>query len=163
MSRFPLTSLGQTTLQEEFSHRMRDRPALAERIQEAVADDTNLSENSEYQTALLDHQLNEARILELEDQLARAEVIDVSKLSGDEIKFGATVTLVDADTNEKRIWQLVGEPESDVTSGKISVNSPVGRALIGRKKGMTVEVLAPTGPNEFKITKVEWRSQISHP
>jgi transcription elongation factor GreA len=163
MSRFPLTSLGQTTLQEEFSHRLRDRPALAERIQEAVADDTNLSENSEYQTALLDHQLNEARILELEDQLARAEVIDVSKLSGDEIKFGATVTLVDADTNEKRIWQLVGEPESDVTSGKISVNSPVGRALIGRKKGMTVEVLAPTGPKEFKITKVEWRSQISHP
>ena len=127
MITFPLTTAGHTALQEELNRRLRvDRPGLADRIQEAIADESNLAENSEYQAALADQQLNEARILELEDQLARAEVIDVSKLSGDQIKFGATVTLIDEDTKEKSVWQIVGEPESDVLHGKISINSPIG-------------------------------------
>jgi transcription elongation factor GreA len=110
MSTLPLTSAGHSALQEELKRRLRvDRQGLAERIQDAIADESNLAENSEYQAALADQQLNEARILELEDQLARAEVIDVSRLSGNEIKFGATVTLVDEDTKEKNVWQIVGE------------------------------------------------------
>ena len=158
MITFPLTTAGHTALQEELNRRLRvDRPGLADRIQEAIADESNLAENSEYQAALADQQLNEARVLELEDQLARAEVIDVAKISGDQIKFGATVTLIDEDTKEKRVWQLVGEPESDVLHGKISINSPIGRALIGQKKGATVEVIAPTGIKTFQIKKIEWR------
>ena len=157
MSTFPLTTAGHNALQEELNRRLRiDRPALADRVQEAIADESNLAENSEYQAALADQQLNESRILALEDQLLRAEIIDVSKLSGDEIKFGATVTLVDEDTKEKNVWQIVGEPESDVSSGKISVNSPIGRALIGQKQGMTIEVIAPAGVKAFQIKKVEW-------
>ena len=156
MSTFPLTTAGHNALQEELNQRLRiDRPALADRVQEAIADESNLAENSEYQAALADQQLKEW-ILALEDQLLRAEIIDVSKLSGDEIKFGATVTLVDEDTKEKNVWQIVGEPESDVSSGKISVNSPIGRALIGQKQGMTVEVIAPAGVKAFQIKKVEW-------
>ena len=145
MITFPLTPAGHTALQEELNRRLRvDRPALADRIQEAIADEPNLAENSEYQAALTDQQLNEACILELENQLVRAEVIDVSKLSGDQIKFGATVTLIDEDTKEKSIWQIVGEFESDVPQRRISINSPIGRALIGQKKGATVEVTTPT-------------------
>ena len=110
MITFPLTRAGHIALQEDLNRRLRvDRPALADRIQEAIADDPNLAENSEYQAALADQQLNEACILELENQLLRAEVIDVSKLSGDQIKFGATVTLIDEDTKEKSVWQIVGE------------------------------------------------------
>ena len=110
MITFPLTRAGHIALQEELNRRLRvDRPALADRIQEAIADDPNLAENSEYQAALADQQLNEACILELENQLLRAEVIDVSKLSGDQIKFGATVTLIDEDTKEKSVWQIVGK------------------------------------------------------
>ena len=147
MSRIPITTAGQIALQNELDRRLRlDRQAFAERIQSAISADTNLAENSEYQAALTEQQINEARILELEDQLARAEVIDVSKLSGEAIKFGATVTLVAQDTKEKNVWQIVGEPESNVSSGKISIKSPVGRALIGQKKGSTIEVVVPTGP-----------------
>jgi transcription elongation factor GreA len=158
MITFPLTTAGHAVLREELDRRLRvDRPALANRIQEAVADETNLAENSEYQTALLDQQLNDVRILELEDQLARAEVINVSNLSGNEIKFGATVTLIDEDTKERSVWQLVGESESNALQGKISITSPIGRALIGQKKGTTVEVVTPTGIKAFRIKKVEWR------
>lgn len=158
MSTFPLTTAGHVALREELDRRLRvDRPALADRIQEAVADESNLAENSEYQTALLDQQLNDARILELEDRLARAEVINVSNLSGNEIKFGATVTLIDEDTKERSVWQLVGESESNALQGKISITSPIGRALIGQKKGATVEVVTPTGIKAFQIKKVEWR------
>ena len=158
MITFPLTTAGRTALQDELNRRLRvDRPSLADRIQEAIADESNLAENSEYQAALADQQLNEARILELEDQLARAEVIDVSKLSGDQIKFGATVTLIDEDTKEKSVWQIVGKSESDVTQRKISINSPIGRALIGQKKGATVEVATPTGVKAFQIKKIGWR------
>src|SRR5881296_2143511 len=93
----------------------------------------------------------------LESELARAEVIDVSKLSGDTIKFGATVTLVDEDTDKKQVWQLVGEPEADAKQGKISITSPLARALIGKTKGANVEVVTPGGAKAYEVKKVEFR------
>ena len=101
--------------------------------------------------------VNEGRIAELEDKLARAEVIDVSKLSGDTITFGATVTLIDEDTDKKAVYQIVGEVEADAKKGKISITSPLARALIGKKKGVSVEVVAPGGAKAYEIAKVEWR------
>jgi transcription elongation factor GreA len=152
-----MTSAGHSALEDELNHRIGgERPKLVRRIREAIADDTNLAENSEYQAAKVDQETNEARIVELEDKLARAEVIDVSKLSGDTIKFGATVTLIDEDTKEKKVWQIVGEPEADANSGKISVNSPVARELIGKAKGSSVEVMAPGGVKAYRVQKVEW-------
>ena len=84
-------------------------------------------------------------------------LIDISKLSGDTIKFGATVTLIDEDTDKKAVWQIVGEPEADAKKGRISITSPLARALIGKKKGASVEVVAPGGAKAYEITKVEWR------
>jgi transcription elongation factor GreA len=152
-----MTAAGHAALEDELKQRIRvDRPRLVQRIQEAIADDSNLAENSEYQAAKTEQEINEARVAELEDKLARAEVIDVSKLSGDTIKFGATVTLIDEDTGEKKVWQIVGEPEADVKNGKISVTSPTARALIGMAKGATVEVEAPGGVKAYKIRQVRW-------
>jgi transcription elongation factor GreA len=157
MSKLPMTAAGHAALEDELKQRIRvERPRLVQRIQEAIADDSNLAENSEYQTAKTEQEINEARIAELEDKLARAEVIDVSKLSGDTIKFGATVTVIDEDTGEKKVWQIVGEPEADVKNGKISVTSPTARALIGKTKGATVEVEAPGGEKAYKIRQVQW-------
>src|SRR5262249_19300302 len=126
------------------------------RIQEAIADDSNLAENAEYHAAKTEQELNEARITELEDKLAHAEVIDVSKLSGDTITFGATVTLIDEDTGDKKLWQIVGEPEADAGKGRISVTSPIARALIGKARGASVEVIAPGGAKSYKVRQVEW-------
>jgi transcription elongation factor GreA len=157
MSKLPMTAAGHAALEDELKQRIRaERPRLVQRIQEAIADDSNLAENSEYQTVKTEQEINEARIAELEHKLARAEVIDVSKLSGDTIKFGATVTLIDEDTAEKKVWQIVGEPEADVKKGKISVTSPTARALIGKTKGATVEVEAPGGVKAYKIRQVQW-------
>src|SRR5499427_10818915 len=157
MSKLPITATGQTALEDELNERTRvERPRLVQRIQEAIADDSNLAENSEYQAAKAEQEINEARIAELEDKLARAEVIDVSKLFGDTIKFGATVTLIDEDTGEKKVWQIVGEPEADVKNGRISVTSPIARSLIGKTKGATVEVDAPGGARVYKIRDVGW-------
>jgi transcription elongation factor GreA len=116
-----------------------------------------LSENAEYHAAKESQSLNEGRIAELEDRLARAEVIDVSKLSGDTIKFGATVTLIDEDTDERKVWQIVGEPEADAKKGRISITSPLARALIGKTKGASVEVVTPGGAKAYEVKKVEWR------
>jgi transcription elongation factor GreA len=157
MSKLPMTAAGHSALEDELKQRVRiERPHLVERIQAAIADDSNLAENSEYQAAKTEQEINEARIAELEDKLARAEVIDVSKLSGDTITFGATVTLSDEDTGEKKVWQIVGEPEADVKQGKISVTSPIGRALIGKTRGATVEVEAPGSSKAYKIAQVRW-------
>ncbi len=152
-----MTAAGHSALEDELKHRIRvERAHLIERIQEAIADDSNLAENSEYHAAKTEQELNEARIAELEDKLVRAEVIDVSKLSGETIKFGATVTLMDEDTGEKKVWQIVGEPEADASKGMISVTSPTARALIGKAKGDVVEVEAPAGAKVYKIRRVEW-------
>jgi transcription elongation factor GreA len=154
MNKLPMTAAGYSVLERELKHRMQlDRPRLIERIQEAIADDSNLAENAEYQAAKSEQEMNEARIAELEDKLARAEVIDVSKLSGDTIKFGATVSLIEEDTGENKVWQIVGEPEADALVGRISVTSPIARALIGRTKGETVEVETPGGARVYQIRK----------
>jgi len=133
-----------------------ERPRIIEHIAEARSHG-DLSENAEYHAAKEEQAHNESRIAEIEDKLARADVIDIGKLSGDTIKFGATVTLIDEDTDKKTVWQIVGEPEADAKRGRISVTSPLARALIGKKKGTTVEVMAPGGPKAYEITKVEWR------
>jgi transcription elongation factor GreA len=157
MNKLPMTAAGHLALENELTHRIRaERPRLIQRIQEAIADDTNLAENSDYQAVKTEQELNEARIGELEDKLARAEIINVAKLSGDTIKFGATVTLIEEDTGEKKTWQIVGEPEADAHKGKISVASPIARALIGKSKGETIEVEAPSGAKAYKIQQVEW-------
>ena len=157
INKLPMTTVGHSALEDELKHRIgTERPRLIKRIQEAIADDSNLAENSEYQAAKADQEINEGRIAELEDKLARAEVIDVSKLSGDTIKFGATVTLVDETSDEKKVWQIVGEPEANASKGKISVTSPIARALIGKTKDTTVEVEAPGGAKIYKVRKVEW-------
>ena len=152
MRKLPMTAAGYLALENELKHRIRiERPRLIQRIQEAIADDSNLAENSEYQAAKAEQEINEARIVELQDKLARAEVIDVSKLSGDKVKFGATVTLIDEETGERKTWQIVGEPEADARQRKISVLSPIARSLIGQRKGVTVEVSAPGGSKVYKI------------
>jgi transcription elongation factor GreA len=157
MNKLPMTAGGHSALEDELAHRIRiERPRLIQRMQEAIADDSNLAENSEYQAAKADQEMNEARIAELEDKLARAEIIDISKLSGDTIKFGATVTLIEEDTGQKKVWQIVGEPEADPHKGKISVTSPIARALIGKTKGVRVEVEAPSGAKAYKVRQVEW-------
>ena len=157
MNKLPMTAAGHLVLEEELKHRFQvERPRLIQRIQEAIADDSYLAENSEYQAAKTEQEINENRIAELEDKLARAEVIDVSKLSGHTIKFGATVTLMEEDTGEKKVWQIVGEPEADAHKGKISVTSPIARALIGKAKDDTIEVNAPGGAKIYKVRRVEW-------
>ena len=160
MIKFPMTAAGYSALENELKHRVRvERARLIQRIQEAIADDSNLAENSEYQAAKTEQEINEAHIAELEDKLARAEVIDVSKLSGDIIKFAATVTLIDKDTGNKKVWQIVGEPEADANKGRISVTSPIARALIGKTKGATVEVETPGGAKVYEVRQVEWVEQ----
>src|SRR5215813_6330669 len=156
MNTMPMTVAGYSALEDELKHRTQERIRLTQRVQEAIAGDSNLAENSEYLTLNAEQEMNEARIAELEDKLARAEVIQLSKLSGDTIKFGATVTVMDEDTGAKKVWQIVGEPEADAGRGKISVTSPVARALIGKTAGMSVEVEPPGGTKLYRISKVEW-------
>ena len=157
MEKIPMTAEGYSALEAELKHCQQvERPRIIQQITDARTHG-DLSENAEYHAAKESQSLNEGRIAELEDKLARADIIDISKLSGDTIKFGATVTLVDEDTEKKAVWQLVGEVEADAKKGKISITSPLARALIGKKKGASVEVVAPGGAKAYEITKVEWR------
>ena len=157
MEKVPMTAGGYAALEVELKQRQSvDRPRIIEHIAEARSHG-DLSENAEYHAAKEEQSHNEGRIAELEDKLARADIIDISKLSGDTIKFGATVTLVDEDTEEKKVWQIVGEPEANAKAGKISITSPLARALIGKSKGATIEVNAPGGAKGYEIKKVEWR------
>ena len=157
MEKVPMTANGYAALEEELKQRQSvDRPRIIEHIAEARSHG-DLSENAEYHAAKEAQSLNEGRIAELEDKLARADVIDVSKLSGDTITFGATVTLVDEDTDQKKVWQIVGEPEADAKKGRISITSPIARALINKKKGENVEVNTPGGAKAYAIKKIEWK------
>jgi transcription elongation factor GreA len=161
MTKLPMTAVGHSALEHEFMHRLRvERPGLIERVQQAIADDSNLAENAEYHAAIAEQDINEARIAELENKLARAEVIDVAKLSGDVVRFGATVTLTDEDSDEAKVWQIVGEPEADANQGRISVTSPLARALIGNRKGTIVEVETPAGGKAYMVRNVEWRTNV---
>jgi transcription elongation factor GreA len=157
MEKIPMTAEGYTALERELKHRQQvERPRIIQQITDARTHG-DLSENAEYHAAKEAQAHNETRIAELEDKIARADVIDVSKLSGDTVKFGATVTVVDEDTDEKKVWQIVGEPEADAKAGKISISSPLARALVGKKKGASVEVVTPAGAKAFELVKVEWR------
>lgn len=157
MDRVPITIRGFAALEDELKHRQQqERPRIIQAIAEARAHG-DLSENAEYHSAKESQSLNEGRILELESLIGRAEIIDVSKLNGETVKFGATVTLVDEDTEAEKVWQIVGEPEADVKSGRVSVASPIGRALIGKKVGDSVEVHAPGGGKSYEVTKVAFR------
>src|ERR1043165_6734620 len=152
-----MTAAGHEVLENDLKHRQQvERPRIIQQITDARTHG-DLSENAEYHAAKESQSHNEGRIAELEDKLARAEVIDVSKLSGDTVKFGATVTVVDEDTEEKQVWQLVGEPEANAKEGRISITSPLARALVGKKKGAQVEVVTPGGAKAFEVLKVEWR------
>ena len=157
MEKVPMTVQGHVALSEELKRRQQvERPRIIQAISEARAHG-DLSENAEYHSAKEAQSLNEGRIAELEDRLSRAEVIDVSKLSGDTVKFGAIVTLVDEDTEEKKVYQIVGEAEADVKSGRVSITSPTARALIGKKVGDTVEVNTPGGGKSYEVLKVAFR------
>ena len=157
MDKIPMTAAGYTSIETELKHCQQvERPRIIQQITEARTHG-DLSENAEYHAAKEAQSHNEGRIAELEDKLARAEVIDVSKLSGETIKFGATVTLVDEDTEKKQVWQIVGEPEADAKVGRISISSPLARALVGKKKGAQVEVVTPGGAKAYEVLKVEWR------
>jgi transcription elongation factor GreA len=156
MEKIPMTAAGYSQLEAELRQRQSvDRPRIIQQISEARSHG-DLSENAEYHAAKEQQSLNEGRIAELEDKISRAEVIDVSKLSGDTITFGATVTLVDEDTDEQRKFQIVGETEADAKAGRISITSPIGRALIGKKKGASVEVMTPKGAKGYEVLKIEW-------
>ncbi|MEQ8296932.1 MAG: transcription elongation factor GreA [Nitratireductor sp.] len=156
MNKVPMTVRGFEALKEELRWRQQEeRPRIIEAISEARAHG-DLSENAEYHAAKESQSLNEGRVGELEDMIARAEVIDVSKLSGDTVKFGATVELVDEDTEETRTYQIVGDQEADVKSGRISISSPIARALIGKGVGEAIEVNAPGGARGYEIVKLKW-------
>ncbi len=152
-----MTAAGYTALETELKQRQQvERHRIIEQITEARSHG-DLSENAEYHAAKETQSHNEGRIAELEDKLARADVIDVSKLSGETVKFGATVTLIDEDTDKKQVWQIVGEPEADAKAGRISITSPLARALIGKAKGASVEVVTPSGAKAYEVKKIEWR------
>ena len=154
MEKLPITAAGHAALIEELRRRQQEeRPRIITMIAEARAHG-DLSENAEYHSAKEQQSLNEGRIAELEDKIARADVIDLSKLSGKTIKFGATVTLDDEDTDEEKKYQIVGETEADVKSGRVSITSPIARALIGKTVGDTVEVNAPGGGKSYEVLNV---------
>ncbi len=156
MIKVPMTGSGFAAIKEELRWRQQEeRPRIIEAIAEARSHG-DLSENAEYHAAKESQSLNEGRISELEDLIARADVIDVSKLSGDKVKFGATVDVVDEDTEEKKTYPIVGDMEADVKSGRISISSPIARALIGKEVGDTIEVNAPGGARGYEIVDLRF-------
>src|SRR6185295_13122291 len=156
MDRIPMTAAGHRVLEDEVRHlKTVERPSIIKMIAEARAHG-DLSENAEYHAAKERQGFIEGRVMDLEDKLSRAEVIDVSKLSGKTVKFGAIVTLADEDTDAKMKYQIVGDLEADAKKGKISISSPIARALIGKTAGDTVEVTAPGGARSYEILKVQF-------
>ena len=157
MEKVPMTIEGYKTLEEEL-HRLKsvERPRIIQQISDA-REHGDLSENAEYHAAKEAQGMNEAKVAELEDKISRAEVIDVSKLSGDTVKFGATVTLEDEDSGEKVKYKIVGDAEANVRDGKVSISSPIARALIGKSKGDSAEVTTPKGSRSYEILKLEYK------
>ncbi len=157
MERVPMTIEGFRTLEAELQRlKSEERPRIIQAISEARAHG-DLSENAEYHAAKEQQGFNEARVADIEDRISRADVIDTSKLSGTTMKFGATVTLVDEDTDEKVKYKIVGDSEASVRDGKISISSPIARALIGKSKNDTAEVTTPKGARSYQILKIEWK------
>ncbi|MFV2053863.1 transcription elongation factor GreA [Aliiroseovarius sp. YM-037] len=153
MEKIPMTRAGHTALDQELKNlKSVERPAIIRAIAEA-REHGDLSENAEYHSAREKQSFIEGRIKELESILSLAEVIDPSKLSG-AIKFGATVTLVDEDTDEEKTYQIVGEPEADIERALLNIKSPLARALIGKEEGDSVEVHTPGGDRAYEILKI---------
>ena len=151
-----MTGEGYNVLDEELRRlKTQERPSVIAAIGEA-RQHGDLSENAEYHAAKDRQGWIEGRIAEIEDKIARAQIIDVKKLSGKQVKFGATISVVDEDTEEEARYQIVGEHEADVKSGKISLTSPLSRAVIGKEVGDVVEVNTPGGVKAYEILKVEW-------
>jgi transcription elongation factor GreA len=155
MDKIPLTRAGHTALNEELKKlKSVERPAVIRAIAEA-REHGDLSENAEYHAAREKQSFIEGRVKELEGILSLADVIDPSMLSGP-IKFGATVTIVDEDTDEERTYQIVGEPEADIENGRLNIKSPIARALIGKDEGDSVEVRTPGGEKSYEILKIDY-------
>jgi transcription elongation factor GreA len=156
MEKVPMTAEGYRSLDEELRRlKSVERPAVIAAISEARSHG-DLSENAEYHAAKERQGWIEGRIAEIEDKISRAQVIDVSKLSGNQVKFGATVTVIDEDTEDEARYQVVGEHEADVKKGRLSLTSPLARGMIGKTSGDVVEVITPTGVKAYEILKVEW-------
>jgi transcription elongation factor GreA len=156
MEKIPMTAEGYQALDAELKRlKTVERPSVIQAISEARAHG-DLSENAEYHAAKERQSFIEGRLLELEDKIARAQIIDVSKLSGKQVKFGATVNLIEEDSGDKSKYKIVGEDESDVKAGKVSITSPIARALIGKEEGDVVEVMAPGGAKSYEIVKVKF-------
>jgi len=156
MEKIPMTPDGHSLLEVELKRRTsEERPRIIAAITEARSHG-DLSENAEYHAAKEQQSLNEGRIAEIESTLARADIIDLTKLQGDVVTFGATVKLVDEDTEEEKTYQIVGEIEADVKSGRVSITSPIARALVGKKVGDQVEVTAPGGAKSYEILDVRF-------
>jgi len=157
MDKVPMTTGGYETLVEE-AKRLKtvERPAIIKAIEEA-REHGDLSENAEYHAAREKQSFTEGRLAELEDKIARAEVIDVAQMSGKIIRFGATVTVADEDTDEKSTYQIVGEDEADISAGRLSVTSPLAKALIGRQSGDSVDINTPGGAKGYEVVKVNYK------
>ena len=156
MEKVPMTAAGyQAMIDEVKLLKSVERPRIIRAIEEARAHG-DLSENAEYHAAKEAQGWNETRVGELEDKISRADIIDISKLSGDTVKFGAKITLIDEDTDVKVIYQIVGDSEADVKKGRISISSPIARAVIGKKQGDSVEVATPGGGKSYEIARVAW-------
>jgi len=157
MDKVPMTQEGYARLETRLKElKSAERPAIIRAIGEA-REHGDISENAEYHAARERQSLIEGQILEIEDKIARADVIDVSQLSGKTIKFGARVTLSDDDTDEQATYQIVGQEEADIDKGRLSVTSPLARALIGKQTGDRVEVVTPKGSKAYEIVKVRYR------
>ncbi|MEL6278036.1 MAG: transcription elongation factor GreA [Pseudomonadota bacterium] len=156
MDKIPMTAAGYEKLQVELKQlKSEERPNIIKAIAEA-REHGDLSENAEYHSAREKQSFIEGRILELEGMISRADIIDPRKVGGDTIKFGATVDLVDEDTEEEKTYQIVGEVEADIEAGRLNVNSPLARALIGKEEGDSVEVMTPGGGRSYEITAVKF-------
>ena len=157
MQKFPMTAEGLARLEEELKHlRSQERPAVIRAIAEARAHG-DLSENTEYHAARERQSFIEGRIAELETIIPSSEVIDISKLSGNQVRFGAKVTVLDEETEQEKTYRIVGQYEADMKDGSISISSPLAKALIGKKVGDSVEVPAPGGARAYEITAVAFR------
>jgi transcription elongation factor GreA len=152
-----MTAEGFVRLEEELKHlKGSERPAIIRAIAEA-REHGDLSENAEYHAARERQSFIEGRVMELEDKISRAEIIDVSKLSGKQVKFGATVTVIDEDTDEKTVYQIVGEDEADIKAKRLAITAPLARALVGKSVGDSVEVTTPGGSKSYEIAKVVFK------
>jgi len=156
MDKVPMTAAGYSRLQDELKYlKTVARPEVIKAIAEA-REHGDLSENAEYHAARDRQSFIEGRVMELEDRISRAEIIDTSRLSGDTVKFGATVTLADEDTEEEITYQIVGQDEADIKEGRLSITAPLARSLIGKSAGDQVEVVTPGGSKSYEIVTIQF-------